>query len=50
MATVTCILVMATLQSILKSLVELHNHPVVDETTYADAASYALEARVKTWG
>jgi len=35
---------MATLNSILKLLIELHNDPVVDEQTYADAASYAREA------
>ena len=33
-----------TLQSILKSLVELYNDPMVDEQTYYDAASYAREA------
>jgi hypothetical protein len=43
-ALVTYILVMATLQSILKSLVELYNDPIVDEQTYYDAASYAREA------
>jgi len=35
---------MVTLNSILKSLIELRNHPFVDEQTYADAASYAKEA------
>ena len=41
---VTNILVMATLQSILKSLVELYNEPFVDEQTYYDATSYVREA------
>jgi len=44
MATVTYILVTVTLQSILKSLVELYNEPFVDEQTYYDAASSAREA------
>ena len=35
---------MATLNSILQDLLKLHNHPVVDETTYMDAARYVREA------
>ena len=35
---------MATLQSILKSLIELYNEPFVDEQTYYDAASWVRAA------